>query len=133
MTTTPDFYQYAKCRGLDPAIFVPETLQPHNTKPAKQICNTCPVQTECLNHALTRQQTENLIGIYGGTTHIERRKILTGKGQPAQPQTRTATHGTLYNYRQRKCRCTLCKAAHARTIQRQRRMRRDNSGTYLKD
>ena len=43
---------------------------------AKRICETCPVQRECLEYALaTREQ----YGIWGGLTEIERKALLRAR------------------------------------------------------
>lgn len=39
-----------------------------NTQLAIQICRKCPVQSECLSHAMSYLE----VGVWGGTTDIER-------------------------------------------------------------
>lgn len=62
----------AKCKGMDPALFFPE----HDNSPtnrsvqrAKEVCATCPVRLECLDHAVKNRER---FGIFGGTTPKER-------------------------------------------------------------
>lgn len=43
-------------------------------KDAKQVCNRCPVIGECLQFALVFDEHE-VIGVWGGTTGAERRRI----------------------------------------------------------
>lgn len=67
-------YIGALCAQIDPEVFFPEKAG--NAKEigvAKQICRRCPVITECLTEALT---DGSLVGIWGGTTQVERRKII---------------------------------------------------------
>lgn len=46
---------------------------------ARALCRACPVQRECLEHALRIQEPH---GIWGGLTEIERRRHLgTGTGE----------------------------------------------------
>lgn len=43
-----------------------------STRHAQTICQTCPVRTECLNHAITNKET---FGVWGGLTGPERQKL----------------------------------------------------------
>ena len=60
--------QHAACTGTT-RNFYPERGE--NTDQAKQICRTCPAQTECLNYALDNGER---LGIWGGMSERERRK-----------------------------------------------------------
>jgi len=69
----------AACRGPESALFFPpstterkEDREWRETK-AKEICQTCPVQPECLEYALTIREPH---GIWGGLTEVERRGLL---------------------------------------------------------
>ncbi len=59
------------CRMYPPATFFPSDGV--GVDRARKICATCPVKTECLDHAL-----ENRIehGVWGGCSERERRRIL---------------------------------------------------------
>ena len=64
----------AVCASVDPELF----QQSRDTSPgvdhsrtAKKICHTCPVEVECLNHALKYWES----GVWGGTTEVERREL----------------------------------------------------------
>jgi WhiB family redox-sensing transcriptional regulator len=59
----------AACRGLDPMIFYPATDEEAET--AKEICAACPVQEECLEHAIGEREHN---GVWGGAT--ERQRII---------------------------------------------------------
>ncbi|QXO13978.1 WhiB family transcription factor [Mycobacterium phage Illumine] len=64
----------AVCAQTDPEIFFPE--QGGSTREARRICGGCRVSDECLAWALG--QRVNPIGIWGGTTERERRRIKRG-------------------------------------------------------
>jgi WhiB family transcriptional regulator, redox-sensing transcriptional regulator len=65
----------AACRSIsDPNIFYDE----HDPFPALMVCMSCPVRRECREYAMTN----NELGIWGGTTYDERRRLrrkLQGK------------------------------------------------------
>ncbi len=69
----------AACRGPNQAIFFPPPrLERRSEKRmrearAKEICTSCPVQTSCLNYALSIREQH---GIWGGLTENERRESL---------------------------------------------------------
>ena len=68
---------YAKCVGVDdPDVFFPEQYTP--TEAARQVCASCLVRIECLQHAIDGQEAH---GIFGGLSVAERRKIAT-EGAP---------------------------------------------------
>ncbi len=73
-----DWQRQGRCRGMDSSVFYSPDGERGNEKKmreagAKTICNPCPVKSECLDFAL---QTEELYGVWGGTTEGERRVIL---------------------------------------------------------
>jgi len=61
----------AACRGLDPSIFYPPSDE--EADEAKAICAVCPVQVECLEHALALREKN---GVWGGATERERMRII---------------------------------------------------------
>lgn len=69
----------AACKGMDPTIFFgPEHTEVVKEKrdreeAAKQVCRTCPVNRECLEHALNSKEA---YGIWGGLTELERKALL---------------------------------------------------------
>lgn len=69
----------AACKGMDPTIFFgPEHTEVVKEKrdreeAAKQVCRTCPVNRECLEHALDAKEA---YGIWGGLTELERKALL---------------------------------------------------------
>lgn len=69
------WYQQAKCRLVDPAIFFPDKhANAHTIKSAKQVCARCPVISECLAYALTA----DVEGVWGGTVQRERNRMRRG-------------------------------------------------------
>ena len=54
---------------------------------AKQLCDTCPVQRECLDEAMTNEgamATQHRAGMYGGVTPLERETLnRAARGLPA--------------------------------------------------
>jgi WhiB family redox-sensing transcriptional regulator len=66
---------HSLCRDTDPELFFPVgTTGPAlvQIESAKAVCRQCPVQTECLEYALSTNQDS---GIWGGTSEEERRKL----------------------------------------------------------
>jgi WhiB family redox-sensing transcriptional regulator len=61
------------CRGLDPDIFYPVKGDTVWAQQAKDICHTCGVEAECLEHVLELDRNE--LGVWGGTTERERRVV----------------------------------------------------------
>jgi WhiB family redox-sensing transcriptional regulator len=63
------------CKGKDPAMWFPlggNTWEERKIiREAIKICETCPVQQECLDHSLAWEQQ----GIWGGKTQRERDAI----------------------------------------------------------
>lgn len=66
------------CAGLDPALFFPERGE--STEPARSVCAICPVQRDCLEDALERNER---FGIWGGTSARERQQ-LRGRRSPIE-------------------------------------------------
>lgn len=59
------------CRSANTEMFFPSSDA--DAGPAKAICESCPVQQQCLQYAIAVREPE---GIWGGTTFVERRSIL---------------------------------------------------------
>lgn len=80
----PDFEEHGvtPCSKADPDVFFPDDFLDDDAKPArstysrentaKLICASCPYQLRCLEYALKNQDE---LGIWGGTTELERRKL----------------------------------------------------------
>ncbi len=127
---TTDWMADANCRQHPPELFIPERITQKITDQAKTICNTCPVLEQCRTYAQRLHAIAELDGIFAGMTKRERRLEW---GTPAlTPVERPRKHGTLYSYRQLKCRCNQCRTAHTETIRRQRQTRR-NAPRHISD
>lgn len=84
----PDFEEFGDtpCSQADPdAFFSSEPLEgslmPNRVaypyeREAKLICSSCPYQLRCLEYAL---KSPDEMGIWGGTTESDRRRIRSGK------------------------------------------------------
>lgn len=66
----------AGCKEKSEADFFPESRYTKKSQLAYQICARCNVKTECLNYAVDHPE---LIGIWGGTSHRQRRQIRMGR------------------------------------------------------
>ena len=74
-----DWELEAVCRTVDPDIFFPVSPgKASAAEPAKAICRRCPVRLKCLQGALER---EEVVGIWGGMTTRERRRLLRRKAR----------------------------------------------------
>lgn len=62
----------AACAGTDNELFFPVGDEDSRAEQAKEICAGCPVLDECLQYALSTNQTE---GVWGGMTGSERRRL----------------------------------------------------------
>ena len=65
----------ALCRDTDPELFFPIGTTGAalvQIEHARAVCRQCPVQTDCLDFALSTNQDS---GIWGGTSEEERRKL----------------------------------------------------------
>jgi WhiB family redox-sensing transcriptional regulator len=71
----------AACRGLEPTIFYPATDE--EADDAKRVCDTCSVQTECLEFAIERREKD---GVWGGATERERMRIIRRRRRQRQQQ-----------------------------------------------
>ena len=70
----PTWHAQAACRGTGVDSFIPEPGT--STEPAKAICAVCSVRAPCLRYALADPQ---MVGVWGGTTAKERRRMRQGK------------------------------------------------------
>lgn len=68
----PEWWIEAACRGMGPAIFVPQGKAPDYAK-AQRVCRDCTVRVRCFDDAIKR---EDLFQVAGGTTPRQRRFAL---------------------------------------------------------
>lgn len=66
------------CRGLDSGLFYPDNEE--EAEIAKQVCAQCGVRQVCLDFALTKREK---VGIWGGATERERRRLLRHRRKTA--------------------------------------------------
>lgn len=66
------------CRHYPPAAFFPSDGV--GVDVARQICDGCPVRSECLEYALAERIDH---GVWGGCSERERRRILKRRRQEA--------------------------------------------------
>ena len=64
------WFDRAACLQADPEVFYPE--KGGSSRAAKRVCQTCPVQAECLSYALANDER---FGIWGGMSERERRQF----------------------------------------------------------
>jgi WhiB family redox-sensing transcriptional regulator len=60
----------AICSSTDPEAFYPD--KGNSSRDAKTICALCPVQPDCLDYALRRDER---FGVWGGLSERERRSL----------------------------------------------------------
>ena len=73
---------HASCRSCSPDLFFPAGTTGaarHEIVAAKVVCETCPVQSQCLRFAL---KTGQAYGIWGGTTEDERVMLRRMQREP---------------------------------------------------
>ena len=88
-----EWIQSGACRGLhatpviDDVGPVPHTFFPErgeDERPAKSICKTCPVKSQCLGYALDAGEK---FGIWGGTSERQRRTMRRNRRNGNEPAT----------------------------------------------
>lgn len=106
-----DWIARAACRGMPPALFYPERGEA--ITPALEVCATCSVAVECLEHALAEGERR---GIWGGTSERQRRALR--KEMDIAPTLKPIAHGTHQGFHQHERRgekpCVACREARAR-------------------
>jgi WhiB family redox-sensing transcriptional regulator len=114
---TGDWRELAACSSVDPDLWHPEGDEVITKgRRAKTICRSCPVQIECLEHALTHD--ENL-GIWGGLTPIERRRLKPGQATPTCRNGHAQSDDNV-RYTSAGPRCRLCQNETSRRAKRKR-------------
>lgn len=73
----PPWMLHAACRGLDPNLFHPRRGE-RGADQARAVCARCPVQPDCLNHALDNGET---LGTWGGIPEHKRRPLRRQRRQ----------------------------------------------------
>lgn len=118
--TADDWRDDAACKGSPVTIWYPEST--NSQGPAKRICGACPVQTQCLQHALDAGEA---YGVWGGLNERERRSLRRGDVKPARTAARRVrppapfihgepgTSGYQRHLREHTEPCAPCRAAAA--------------------
>lgn len=75
----PEWMDGAPCTQADPEAWFPESGA-DTTRHAMRVCAGCPVRSECLEYALENDLT---VGIWGGTSAAERRRIRARRRRAA--------------------------------------------------
>lgn len=105
----------ALCREVgDPDLWFPEKGGPANS--ARAVCNVCPLREKCLDWAIAN----NEVGIWGGTSERQRRKLAKARAAAGVPRKPKARHvqpcGTDAAYarhrRNNEPACGACTEAH---------------------
>lgn len=111
----------ANCRGMSPDLFIlAKGASTPEVDAAKAVCAGCVVRTECLEYAITHREK---IGIWGGTSPNERRRIIRERGLPESvpvPINHGTPGGAITERRRGLPTCTLCREAEAAYIRRRR-------------
>jgi len=126
MSADLDFREAGACRGHDPNIFYPQRGQA-NTR-AMALCAGCPVAEACRDWALHHE----LMGVWGGTSERERRRLRRTLGIRMETPTAYATvcgteAGYMAHRRADEAACAPCRAAHVASD----RARRDRRNARL--
>ena len=82
LDTRPPWHQDAACRGMPTSWWYPQRGE--STDNAKQVCKHCPVQADCLDHAL---DTRERFGIWGGEAERQRRATRTERNRTRRVRT----------------------------------------------
>lgn len=110
----------AACRGLtgpERDLWHPDKERYLRYAVARRICAGCPVRLECVHEGLDLLSADAVMGMWGGLTPSELRRLARDKGVPHRP---AAEHGTRARYvgnpgrGQAGCRCETCRTANAR-------------------
>lgn len=106
--TTPlgDWVEQAACRGLNPDLWFPGQGDNVTYRTAVTVCAGCPVQTECLDYAVSNRIR---CGIWGGLGEHRRRSLI--EKTPAPRRRPVPAHGVPRRY-QAGCHCDECREAH---------------------
>ncbi|MFB6626464.1 WhiB family transcriptional regulator [Streptomyces sp. NPDC056374] len=75
----PSWFDDGLCAQTDPDLFFPE--KGGSTKGAKDVCQECPIRTECADYAIDRDERW---GVWGGLSEKERRRLRSNR-LPGQP------------------------------------------------
>jgi hypothetical protein len=112
----------AACKGMGAAMFFPELGE--DTRPAKEVCQGCPVKAECYAYSLAISTHH---GVWGGKSERERRGNRPEYRPVQQPILHETEKGYVAHVRRGIPPCDGCKWAHADYVRRGK-YRRMNMG-----
>lgn len=81
MTRSHTWEADAVCARVDPDLWFPAIGE--SAAPARRLCLTCPVRTECLAAAMAEEAGQHRHGIRGGLTARERLALASRQRQAA--------------------------------------------------
>ena len=98
----------AACKTMTD-LFYPQRGDNDAAAAAKAVCRRCPVKVQCLDFAMTFEESE---GIWGGTSGYERRQLRRAQWASFE-QAKKHGHGLMATWRDG-CRCESCTFAFKR-------------------
>lgn len=101
-----DWRDNALCAQTDPEVFFPD--KGGTSQEAKRICGLCPVQTDCLRHAL---EAKERFGVWGGLSERERRTIERCHRAPVITAACGSPSGASLHYKHGESLCRACRFA----------------------
>lgn len=126
-----DWADEAACAGCDAELWFPAEENPRRGRRARlpapeaiRICGTCPVITECLQHALDHDEAD---GVWGGLTAEERRQLREARLRPMSEMDHGTEGGEKQHRRRGEEPCPRCRAAAARAHMERKTRRRQRS------
>lgn len=121
-----DWADDALCAGLDCELWFPAEVSRRGRhrhgedRAAKQICESCPVSHQCLQHALDHDESD---GVWGGLSPQERRELKQVRLRPMSEMAHGTEAGAKQHERRNEDPCPRCQAAAALAA-RERKARR---------
>lgn len=101
-----DWRDNALCAQIDPELFFPD--KGGSSREAKLVCSLCPVQTDCLQHALTARER---FGVWGGLSERERRSVERCHRSPVITASCGTPAGATRHYKHGESLCQPCRFA----------------------
>jgi hypothetical protein len=72
----PEWTERAECTPMHADLYFPDNKNSvYDYGAARAVCRACPVQAECLSHALDKDERH---GMWGGLSPVEREKLRQG-------------------------------------------------------
>lgn len=120
-----DWPALAACKGLPTDLFIPDKERGRVDPLAVQVCAHCDVRDECLQWALDNGE----VGLWGGTTDNDRKKIRRAQENKPGPKGAPPPHHSearaQWNRRHGQPQCPDCLKDAARKDRERRQAKRD--------